>query len=316
MQYCLNINPTIDKTMEFTEFLVGETNRPENVRTQAGGKPVNTAIVLKTLGGDPKVTGFVYDSDGNIIRNALEERSIFYDFHEREGASRTNLKIVDQKTAVVTEINVPGQPADTELLNRIADELVDAAFQGDAAVLSGRLPDGAPDTYYAALVRRLNAKEVRTVVDTSAAALKLAVAEGPYLIKPNIAELEQLTGRKAAVLGDIIDAAAELRQQYGIRIVVVSFGAQGALAVGPGEIAYAAGIEVPVGSTVGAGDSLVAGLLIREEASLVEMLKSGMAAAAGSVSLPGTDLCTPELYEQYFEKVVIDEDPDRQRSVR
>lgn len=316
MQYCLNINPTIDKAMEFADFRLGEMNRPQKIRVQAGGKAVNAALVLKALGGDPKVIGVVFHGDGDAIKNALEAQSIFYDFHECEGQSRLNLKIADVSTGKITEINEEGEEIDAELLRRIADELVSSAFQGDTAVLSGRLPHNAPDTYYADLVTRLQKKQVRTVVDTSGAALRAAADAGPFLLKPNLAELEELTGKPLPRLGDVIEAARELIGRCNIRIIVVSFGAYGALAVSREETAYAAGIDVPAVSAVGAGDSLVAGLIIREDASLVEMLKSGMAAAAGSVSLEATDLCTPQLYRSFLEKVIIDEDPDPLMEIR
>ena len=155
MQYCLYINPTIDKTVEVRDFTLGQTNRADAVRLDAGGKAINVARVLKVLGGDPKVTGLVFKNDGDVIRNALEEHSIFFDFHEREGSARSNLKIVDPNAGQVTEVNEPGHRVPDELLARIADELVNTAFQGDAAVLSGRLPQDAPTDYYAKLVDNL-----------------------------------------------------------------------------------------------------------------------------------------------------------------
>ncbi|MBD5559803.1 MAG: 1-phosphofructokinase family hexose kinase [Clostridia bacterium] len=310
MQYCLYINPTIDKTVEVSGFVPGETNRAQEVRLDAGGKAINVARVLKVLGGDPKVTGLVFRNDGDVIKNALEEHSIFFDFHEREGSARSNLKIVDTTSGQVTEINEPGHEVPDELLGRIADELVNIAFQGDAAVLSGRLPVNAPSDYYARLIGSLKEKQVRVYLDASGDAFREAVAKGPYLIKPNLSELEELTDRPLRTIGDVTAAAREIISRNGVKYVIVTFGSKGALAVNAEASAFAEGLDLKVGSTVGAGDAFVAGLIAREDASLVDMLKSGTAAAVGSVVLKGTQPCTPELYQEYLTKIVIDEGPD------
>lgn len=315
MQYCLYVNPTIDKTVEVKGFIPGQTNRAEDVRLEAGGKAVNVARVLKVLGGDPKVTGLVFRNDGDVIRNALEEHSIFFDFHEREGSARSNLKIVDVNSGQVTEINEPGHKVPEELLGRIADELVNIAFQGDAAVLAGRLPANAPASYYADLVRNLKGKQVHVYLDASGDAFREAVAEGPYLIKPNLQELQELTGKELKTIGEITAAARDIIHRDGVTYVIVTFGGKGALAVSAESVAYAAGLNLDVGSTVGAGDAFVAGVLAREGASLVDLLKSGAAAAAGSVVLKGTQPCTPELYQEYLTKIVIDEGPDENLDV-
>lgn len=310
MQYCLYVNPTIDKTVEVRTFVLGGTNRAEAVRLEAGGKAINVARVLRILGGDPKVTGLVYKNDGDVIRNALEEHSIFFDFHEREGSARQNLKIVDTDSGSVTEVNEPGREVAVELLERIADELVDTAFQGDAAVLSGSLPANAPSDYYARLVERLHGKQVQVYLDASGDAFREAVEKGPYLIKPNLQELQELTGKEIRTIGEVTEAARDLIKRCGIKYVIVTFGAKGALAVNAQASAYASGLDLHVGSTVGAGDAFVAGLLAAEGASLVDMLKSGAAAAAGSVVQKGTQPGTKQQYQEYLTQIVIDEGPD------
>lgn len=310
MQYCLYVNPTIDKTVEVRGFVPGGTNRAENVRLEAGGKAVNVARVLKVLGGDPKVMGLVYRNDGDVIKNALEEHSIFFDFHEREGSARSNTKIVDEVSGQVTEINEPGHEVPADLLGRMADELVNIAFEGDAAVLAGRLPHNAPSDYYANLVEQLKGKKVHVYLDASGDAFREAVEKGPYLIKPNLQELQELTGKELKTIGEVAEAARDIIRRCGVRYVIVTFGSKGALAVNAEALAYAAGLNLNIGSTVGAGDAFVAGVLAREGASLVDMLKSGAAAASGSVELKGTQLCGPEQYQEYLTKIVVNEDPD------
>lgn len=315
MQYCLYVNPTLDKTVEVGKLEPGKTNRAQDVRVEAGGKAVNVARVLKALGGNPKVVGFVYNNGGDVVKNALEDRSIFYDFHDEEGIPRVNLKIVDKSAGNVTEINEIGMNVSSELLSRIADELVDTVSAGDAAILTGGLPLDAPADYYAGLIRRLKEKSVMVYLDASGDALRAGVQEGPFLIKPNLVELEEATGKTIATIGQALDAARDLIARYGIHYVVVSFGSKGSLAVDAEAAVYAPGLSVSIGSTVGAGDSLLAGIIARSDASLIEMLKSGVAAATGSVSLPGTDLCTKSLYDEYIEEITITEDPDLSVSV-
>lgn len=308
MIYCVSLNPTIDKTVRVDGFQIGATNRALDVRESAGGKAVNVAIVLKELGKDPRVLGVNSRMDGEILREALESHSIFYDFHDLDAPARVNLKVIDITTKTVTEVNDPGIEVGSDLLSRIADELVETPDSGEAVVLAGKLPPKAPDTWYADVVERLKAKDVRAIVDTSGEALKAAVKKGPWMIKPNAAELSELLGREVKTLGDVEKASSELIDQYKISVVLVSLGSKGMYLATTDSSLYAPGITVDVKNTVGAGDSAVAGAIAFMDGTLDDMLRAGVAAATGSVSSDG--LCTRQAFDTYFNEAAIAEEPD------
>lgn len=307
MEYCVTLNPTVDKTIELEKLETGVLNRAASVVRAAGGKAVNVAFVLKALGRDPKVVGVNSKEEGQLLRSALEEKSIFFDFHDVDGPARVNTKIVDKSTSKITEINEPGLDVSLDLLDRISDEVYRDADTGETVVLAGKLPPNAPDTYYADLTRRLQDKKVRVVVDTSGKALEEAVKARPYMIKPNLAEMCELVGKELKTVGDLQQACAEIMDKYGIEIVLVSLGTKGAfLAAREGQY-YTPALAVEVNSTVGGGDSIVAGAIAYMDGTPDQMLRAGAAAAAGTLAADIPGLCTPELFSTYFGQVVIEE---------
>lgn len=310
MEYCVSLNPTIDKTVEVEAFETGGTNRAVTVRRDAGGKAINVAMVLKMLGRNPRVLGVNAKEDGEIIREALESKSIFYDFHDVDENARVNTKIYDRKTKTVTEINEPSVAVDAELLGRISDELEHTVDHGQTVVLAGALPEKAPIDYYAAITRRLKEKGVQVIVDAAGDALKEAVKAGPFMIKPNLEELSDLAGKKLSTLGEVQEECEKLQKEYGVEVIVVSFGAKGAFLLRHGTGFYAHPLELDVKSTVGAGDSILAGAVAFSSEEPLAMLRAGSAAAAGSVTLEGTQLCTRPLFDQYFAQVTVDVQPD------
>lgn len=307
MEYCVSLNPTVDKTVEVEKLTPGAVNRASAVYRHAGGKAVNVALLLKALGRDPKVIGVNSKQDGEPLRSALEDKSIFYDFHDVDGASRVNTKIVDKSSRQVTEINEPGVEVPGDLLGRIADDVYASANSGETVVLAGKLPPNAPDTFYADLTKRLVEKEVRVVVDTSGPALAEAVKSRPYMIKPNLAEMSELAGKDLKTIGDLQAACDDLMKEYGIGVIMVSLGSKGIYMQCKDGQYYAPGLAVEVKSTVGAGDSVVAGAVAYFDTTPDNMLRAGAAAAAGTVAAEGTGLCTPDQFNTYYDEIVVQE---------
>lgn len=308
MVYCVLLNPTIDKTVEVDGFTVGGTNRVVSMRETAGGKAVNVALVLKALGGDPRVLGVNSRMDGEILRDTLESASIFYDFHDLSQPARVNEKIFDRKAKQITEVNDPGLGVPSDLLGRIADEVSETPDAGEAVVLAGSLPPGAPAGWYADVVARLKQREVRAIVDASGDALKEAVQKGPWMIKPNLDELTELVGHPLKTLDDVAKAAEELQKKWGIEIVMVSLGSSGLFIADREHSLFAPGVKVDVRSTVGAGDSSVAGAIAYMDTTLDDMLRAGAAAATASVTMDG--LCDRDAFDTYYSQIEVQESPD------
>ena len=206
-----------------------------------------------------------------------------------------------------TDINEPGITVSEELLNEFLEEVVGMITSGDIVVLSGSLPKGAPkDTYYT-WVKACREAGARVILDADGELLAEGLKASPYLVKPNNHELSGLLGRNLKTPRELEQAARELMNRYGIARVVVSMGKEGALYVTGEETVYAEGLKVPVGSTVGAGDSVVAALAVAEERgmSLDETVRLSTATGAANVMCSGTQAAEYEVIEGLLSRVVF-----------
>lgn len=299
-------NPSVDKTIVLADALArGEVQRAESADEQAAGKGVNVARVVASS-GIPALAVlpftdavFVAELEADLPAG-MTVRAAGAEFR-----ARTNTTITEP-TGVTTKINEPGPLLDATALEAAAAELVDAARGAQWVALSGSLPPGAPTDWYARLVAQLKPLGCRIAVDTSDAALD-AVLDGLTeagfdLIKPNSDELAQLTGGDAAAFEaaaargevDEIVAAARTLHARGIANVLVTLGGAGAVLVNAQGAWLASSPKITVRSTVGAGDSSVAGFILADTAgadpasALLRAVTYGSAAA----SLPGTTLPT------------------------
>lgn len=296
MIYAIYLNPTIDKTIYIDHFTIGGTNRVKSSILQGGGKALNLSVVLNRLGVPAYVTGFLCNRECSPIRNGLED--ILTSFYTLEGEPRVNIKIVDRTTSVTTEINDKGPIVSKEALCEFEKGLLHLVKPEDTVVLTGSLPQGCPPDYYCQLMAMLSC---RCVLDASGEALRQGVKQKPYLIKPNLEELGQLTGESytSKDMSAIIDACRHLIQD-GIDICVVSMGGDGAIIVNAEEAYFSKAAVKNPDSTVGAGDSMLAGVLsvLNHGGGLDEAIAVGTAAAAATISLPGTTLASSELIHQ------------------
>ncbi|MDL2238500.1 1-phosphofructokinase family hexose kinase [Christensenellaceae bacterium OttesenSCG-928-K19] len=305
MIICVYMNPTIDKTVYLDHLAVGGTNRPEYVVTHGGGKGVNAAVVLHTLGQPVKIMGLLYRSNGAVITDRLEKNGISHDFVLLDGEARTNTKLFDKKEQRVTEINEGGQEVTQAVIDEVAQAIINTVSKNDVVVLAGSLPPGCGDGLYAEMIDVLNQKGARCVLDTSGNALRLGVKKQPYFVKPNTDELTDITGIRAYSKSQMV-AAAKRMIDDGISLVGVSMGENGALLCNKDACYYANPLQVDVLSTVGAGDSMVAGIVANIDEPVDAALRAGVAAATGSLVREGTSLCTKELFDRYSSLVKID----------
>ncbi|MEF9988923.1 MAG: 1-phosphofructokinase family hexose kinase [Christensenellaceae bacterium] len=302
MIICVYLNPTIDKTVYLDRLVIGGTNRPTKVIMNGAGKGINAAVVLKELKKDVKVMGILHKSYGTIIKDRLEAKSIFYDFLEIDGQTRVNTKIFDEQSQVLTEINESGTEIAMEFANRVADEVVATAKSDDMVILTGSIPLGCEKNVYAKTIEKLNEKGVRCVLDADGEALRLGILQKPYFIKPNIDELKSITQLKSESISDVLEACRNIIQT-GVKVVAVSMGGDGALIVDENKAYFAKPQKVEVKSTVGAGDSMVAGIAASIDEGIDAALRAGVAAATASITLEGTELCTLKLYEKFYDKI-------------
>lgn len=257
----LSLNPAIDQTAQVSRFTAGQVNRVEREQSDAGGKGVNVAAFLAHAGLPVTATGLLGNqNDGPFVelfaRKGIADRCV-----RVPGRTRVNVKIVDPQLDQVTDINFPGLSPRVEDLARL-DEIIDRlSEEADWFVLTGSVPDGVPVEIYALLIDRLKQRGRQIVLDASGAPLAAAVGRGPQILKPNIDELGELVGRQLDSQAEVLAAARTLVEQ-GIGLVAVSMGAEGALFVESGTALLALPPRIEVRSTVGAGDAMVAGILL------------------------------------------------------
>lgn len=258
MVYTVTLNPAIDYVVGLDALKPGAINRNRREEIQFGGKGINVSNVLRCLGVDTVALGFVAGFTGEALENGLRDLGLATDFIcVKQGMTRINVKI---KAAEETEINGIGPqitPSDMEMLYT---QLLRAGA-GDTVVLSGSVPKCLPADTYARILKRLDGKGIRTVVDATGQVLKEALAYCPFLIKPNIRELEDFFGESMDT-DEKVRSAAEKMQKMGAKNVLVSMAREGAVLLD--ETGAFHRMKCPTGvvvNSVGAGDSMVAGFL-------------------------------------------------------
>lgn len=306
MIYTVTLNPALDKTVEIPSLTVDAVNRITSMRTDPGGKGINVSKVIGKLGGNSIAAGILGGDTGRAILSALESMGLTTCFHFVEGETRTNMKIIDPEAHTNTDINEPGVTVSEEILGELLTELLGKVTEKDIVVISGSMPKGSPqDTYYT-WTKAFREKGAKVILDADGELLKAGLKASPYLIKPNNHELSALTGKTLETPRELEETARSLMKEYGIEKTVVSMGGAGALYVTADETIYAEGLKVPVGSTVGAGDSVVAALAVAEESgmSLEETVCLSTATGAANVMCSGTQAAEYEVIEKLIPKVV------------
>lgn len=256
----VTLNPAIDHTVFVERLIPGAVHRATRSHRQAGGKGVNVATMLALGGAKVAVSGFLGEDNPGIFETHFRKHGLRDDFIRVSGETRTGIKIVDTSAADTTDLNLPGAVPAAAQRERLVSTLLKHARPGVWFVLAGSLPAGIGADYLASLVRALRETGAKVAVDSSGPALAAAVEAGIDLAKPNVHELAELLGRDLADFPAVLAAARELRRAK-IPELVVSLGDEGALFLTPEAELMAGAPPVKVVSTVGAGDSLLAGYL-------------------------------------------------------
>lgn len=302
----LALNPAIDRTIYVPGFQTGRTNRAELSRQDPGGKGINVASVLKALGADVQLLGFLGEGNADVFRRHMAVQGISAQFVTVPGETRVNIKIVDSGTHDLTEINDKGFVVSPAALEDMRAQVAAALPNTAVLVLAGSIPAGVPTSIYREFVAMAQAAGVRTLVDADGEPMLLALSAGPTLIKPNAAEAGRLVGRVLASRAEQLAAAEALRQR-GAQSVVLSCGGEGALLVGPDGAWWATPPAIQVGSTVGAGDAMVASLALALDRGMVpaEALRLATAAGAAAASSTGTQVSAQAEIEKLLPLVSV-----------
>ena len=293
----VTLNPCIDKTITINGFNFGGLNKVQSVRTDAGGKGINVAKVLKSFDMDVLCYSLVAD---DFIKDYLDKESISSKIG-RMGEVRTNLKIVDTDSGITTEVNEKGISLSKEEQENVVSEIEKILSGVDILVLAGSIPSGMDDHIYARLTSLAKDKGIKVILDADGEKLKKGLNSVPYAIKPNISEFEELCVEKLDSSEKIISNARKWIEK-GIEVVIISMGGDGAIFVNKDEAYKTYPLDIECKSTVGAGDSMVATLAYGLQKGYDLEKISKLCTCAGSVtcSKEGTQVCS---YDEVMKNV-------------
>lgn len=300
MIYTLTLNPSIDYIVHLDSFTSGITNRTVSEEYYIGGKGINVSCILAQLGIESTALGFTAGFTGSEIERGLAEKGINAKFIRlRNGISRVNIKI---KADEESEINSQGPHIEPDEFDKLL-EMTDMIKSGDTIVLAGSIPKTVGDDAYERILARVDGRGVRVIVDATKKLLLNSLKYKPFLIKPNKQELSEMFSVEVNTEEDIAKCADRLKEM-GAQNVIVSLGGDGAALFAEDGKAYRIGAaKGKVLSTVGSGDSMVAGFTAGFERTgdYAYALKLGTACGAATAFSAG--LATKEKIGQVFDSL-------------
>ncbi len=286
----ITLNPALDLTGAVETLNVGSVSLVQQSNLHAAGKGVNVAKVLSDLGAEVTVTGFLGKDNPELFHQLFEQIGVKNKFIDVAGSTRINVKIVESN-GEVSDINFPGVKVTADDIARFESTLFTLAETHDYFVLAGSLPRGVTPEQCAAWIEKLHQQGKKVLFDSSKAALSAGIESHPWLIKPNDEELSDFVGEPLETPEQCQQAAQTLSDK-GIENIVVSMGANGVMWLNQGEWLRAQPPKMKVVSTVGAGDTLVAGLCWGHMQVMpkTELLRFATALSALAVSQVGVGL--------------------------
>lgn len=289
----VTLNPAVDRTVYMNALHPGQVNVIEKVVKDPGGKGINVSRFMKKNGKETLAMGLLAGTSGQWIQSKLDQLDIASNFTWIDGETRTNEKIVSLSSGETTDLNEKGPLVQETDTNRFLESYSTAIQPNQWIVLAGSLPKGIPASFYTSLVNEAKKKGAKVALDINGDLLKDNPKVQPDFIKPNKEELEALVGKKLSTNEEIRLAVQPLLSR-GIERVCVSLGADGSLFIDKDQMIQVSVPKVQVLSTVGAGDSLVAGYVwaMDSHLSLEECVKIAAAASVIAVTKEGTDFAT------------------------
>lgn len=303
MIYTVTLNPSIDYVIKVDKLTTGNINRVNEEHVYPGGKGINVTRILKSLDNDNIALGFVSGFTGDYIINSLQELNLKSDFIKvKEGFTRINVKV---KSEEETEINGQGPKISEEELNqfyKVIDKLVD----GDILILSGSIPSCLDERLYESIMKKVEDRDIKVIVDATKNLLLNVLKYKPFLIKPNNHELAEMFNVELNTTEDVVFYARKLKEM-GAQNVLISMGKDGALLVTENDEVFASSVaKGEVINSVGAGDSMVAGFIAGylKSNSYEEALRLG--AASGGATAFSSDLATREFIDKLVDEIKIE----------
>ena len=304
MIYTVTLNPSLDYIVSVKDFAAGSLNRTDSEKITAGGKGINVSIVLHNLGIESTALGFTAGFTGRQIESILKQDGIKTDFiNVEQGLSRINVKILHNTSGMgETEINGNGPVISKDDIALLFQKL-GSIDSGSTVVLAGSVPSSLPKNFYVEVMDSLKTRNIKFIVDASGELLKTALPYHPFLVKPNLSELEEIFDTKINSMEEAFVYSKKLLD-LGAQNALLSLGKDGAILSACDGCSYYA--KAPSGkpvNTVGSGDSMVAGFIAGLEScrSFKRALESGV--CSGSAAAFSSSLATKDAVEELLKKI-------------
>jgi 6-phosphofructokinase 2 len=300
--YTLTLSPALDKSTHVDHVIPESKLRCAEPKFEPGGGGINVSRAIKKLGGQSVA---IYPKGGPIgehFEHLLGEEGIQQNTISSKNWTRENFIVVETASNRQFRFGMPGSELLESEWKECLERIKDPSHKIDYLVASGSTPPGVPPDFYRQLAKIVNDKGAKLVLDTSGNALKEAIKEGIYLLKPNIRELSEIVGTELNSVPEQEEAALKIIEEGKIEILVVSLGASGAMLASKDGIIHVSAPSVAKKSTVGAGDSMVGGMVLSlsRGMNLLETLQYGVASGTAATMNPGTELCKLEDVEKLY----------------
>ena len=305
MIYTITLNPALDRTIWLDRIRDDVSNRILEEKSFAGGKSIDVTKVLKNFGIDNIALGFVGGFAGRELEGRLLNEGIQSDFVRVSGETRINIIIHEKETGKQLAFNARGPDIRPSELMQLVEQ-IERLPCSEIVAIGGSLPPGVNLEIYRKIISLVKRCQTKVVLDVDGEALRQGIKAKPDVIKPNLHELSELVGRELQGLDEVVAAAREISRQ-GVQIVLVSMGAKGILLVSQGQEYMAVPPAVKVESTIGAGDSSVAGFIsgLVQGKELKECLVYAVAAGTATTLRQGTALSQKEDFNRLVPQVKL-----------
>lgn len=298
----LTLNPALDKSTYVERLQPDKKLRCEEPTYEPGGGGINVSRAIKILGGESLAIYATGGAAGKKIEKLLKEEGLNQQPISIKNETRENLVVVDRSTSNQYRFGMPGGKISEEELQNCLKTVKELPDDVEYLVASGSLPPGAPDDFYGEIARIAKQRNIKCVIDTSGNALSKAAEAGVCIMKPNLGELSKLAGKEKISGLEQEEIAKKVIAEGKAETLIVSLGARGAMVATKDKIEYVVPPTVKQESTVGAGDSMVAGIILSLSRGdkLMDAVNWGVAAGTAATMTPGSELCRKEDVETIY----------------
>ncbi|MCB0747079.1 MAG: 1-phosphofructokinase family hexose kinase [Ignavibacteriae bacterium] len=301
----ITMNPSIDISTKIDNVSPDRKLRCEEPTYEFGGGGLNVSHAIKNL-GDESLAIYPYGGkNGELLFQLLENARIESLPIAIEGSIRENFTVIEKSSGRNFRFVMPGPELKENEWNKIIEIIHDMRDEVNYLVASGSLPKGVPSDFYAKLADCCKQDKIKMIIDASGESLKNAVEQGVFLIKPNMREINDLLGEELIDENKISENVQNIIRKSKTENVVLSLGSGGAMLITENNCKIFRTPTVQIKSKVGAGDSMVAGIILKlsEGKEIEEAVKYGIAAGASAVSMPGSQLCEKKYTDELFNKI-------------